>query len=283
MKLEDLDDETMRRALSTYLELAWDEEAEAHWPTLPLSPGVRGDALLVAFRAESAPGGMRKYTLRLGNRRYPFMKLVFQELLRKDAFFFAVDSHDELDIRACFPDYDEWLAIKNWNAELKQRIERRWAEQGIATMAAVVAEEEAKAPAVPVEEPRAPLLLVVDDDAGFLSCATMVLRNEGYRLVTAHSGEEAIRLWEERRPQGVLSDLNMGGMNGLELAAAIREQKDGTTPFLLMSTNNISERDLGPASAFLRKPYLAEELLAAVESLLGREPGRGRRGEESAS
>ena len=54
------------------------------------------------------------------------MKLVFQELLVRDKFFFAVDTHDEMFVDSSWADFDQWIELKRENSEIKEKIEREW-------------------------------------------------------------------------------------------------------------------------------------------------------------
>src|SRR5205085_290432 len=78
-------------------------------------------------------GSLKRYTLRLGNARYPFMKFVVQEYLVDSEFFFSVDTHDDLDVRSDNPDYDAWVELKKHNLRLKKEIESAWARAGLPT------------------------------------------------------------------------------------------------------------------------------------------------------
>ena len=272
MKLEELNAPTLQKAIEIYMAQAWGDQAQEHWPTLGFGAQAQAAEILRAFRSESAKGGMRKYTLRLGNRQYPFMKLVFQELIRRDAFFFAVDAHDDLDIRKGFPDYDEWLSIKSKNSGLKREIEQRWDEESIDTMTAVVAEVERTTPA-PTRDlaADAPLLLVVDDEAPLLRCSVKILGSSGFRVLAAHSAEEASQILQERTPDLILSDLDMLGWNGLDLARMVEDNpltKD--IPFVLMSTSDVRGRDLFGVDEFIQKPFEAGTLVETVRRQLGR-------------
>ena len=72
--------------------------------------------------------------MRLGNRNYPFMKLLLQEHLVAGEFYFAVDTHDEMDIKPDFPDYEQWMALRRFNGNLKKRIESQLANEGLPAM-----------------------------------------------------------------------------------------------------------------------------------------------------
>ena len=70
-----------------------------------------------------------RYTLRLGNHRYPFMKFVVQEYLVDREYFFSVDTHDDHVMSPGDPEWDQWCQLKDFNRELKRDIEGEWAKE----------------------------------------------------------------------------------------------------------------------------------------------------------
>ena len=75
-----------------------------------------------------------------------------------------------------------------------------------------------------------PYLLVVDDNPGVCQLISDSLRDEGYQVVQAYNGEEALAQASKTTPALVISDINMPGMTGLELLDKIKSQ----FPFLPM-------------------------------------------------
>jgi diguanylate cyclase (GGDEF)-like protein len=116
----------------------------------------------------------------------------------------------------------------------------------------------------------APLILVVDDDAGSRRAMADVLREFGYAVESAADGAAAIELARDTRPDLVISDVCMPKTDGFELASTLRTagSKDDYTPIILVSGRDNVERrvtglDLG-ADDYLAKPVDADELLARV-------------------
>lgn len=275
MRLEDLPVGTMREALRIYLDMAWEDEASGHWPPVDWETCSSACDVLASFKDETGTGNMRKYSLRLGNKRYPFMKVVFQELLIHDSFYFAVDTHDDLDLKDSFQDYEQWLAIKNWNSSLKERVERAWREAGVPTFASLVAEIEGMAP---VGEgsgaATGPLVLVVDDEPDIAHGVETILNRRGYATLTAASGEEALELVDGRRPALILSDLEMKGMTGLELAARLRKRESTRRiPFILATAASIATANFKVVDGFLVKPFDRDVLIRFVEQHLQPDTG----------
>ncbi|MBI5290513.1 MAG: response regulator [Chloroflexi bacterium] len=119
-------------------------------------------------------------------------------------------------------------------------------------------------------------ILLVDDARevrDFL--ADVVLRPAGYSVVTANDGETALRLAQERLPDLILSDMQMPGLTGLALHAALAAAGK-RPPFILMSAESskeLSARALkAGVTAFLAKPVDADDVLAAIRQALAPPP-----------
>lgn len=97
----------------------------------------------------------------------------------------------------------------------------------------------------PADEDRACQILVAEDNAINQIVFSQILEGLGYRYMIAASGDEAVRLWSEHRPELVLMDISLPGLNGFEAARAIRlAEKDGAgrTPIIGVLTQAF-ERD----------------------------------------
>lgn len=116
-------------------------------------------------------------------------------------------------------------------------------------------------------------VLIVDDDRTLLDALTLLFEMNGYRVVAAKDGGEALRVIGESKPALVISDVNMPGMDGFALCRSLRERGD-TTPLILLTTRDtdIDEAlglDLG-ADDYISKPASNRVLLARVKALLRR-------------
>lgn len=116
-------------------------------------------------------------------------------------------------------------------------------------------------------------ILVVDDDPALTSVLRRGLVFEGYRVETAASGPEALRLARDRPPSLVILDLMMPGMDGLEVCRRLREA-DRTLPILLLTakdapTDQVAGLEMG-ADDYVTKPFNFDVLLARVKALLRR-------------
>lgn len=266
-------------ALDVYVQHAF-ECAPAELPCPARCADI--EAVLALFQRDQRAGNMRRWTLRLGNRRYPFMKLVFQELLVKGRFFFAVDTHDDVELRDCFPDYDAWLELKRWNQELKDTIERAWRAAAVPTFLDVVRQVEAETPPGPAARVTAPLVLVVDDDRSIGQGVQSMLLRRGYRVMLVHTAEEALAAVAERHPDMVLSDLELGtGMSGMDLATKLRgDEATAGIPLILATAASIATTNFAVIDGFLVKPFETGVLLRFVERHVGT-PESGVRRERS--
>ena len=111
-------------------------------------------------------------------------------------------------------------------------------------------------------------IMAVEDDDRIRRLIETVLEAEGYRVVCASNGIEALKLLDATRPSVILLDLMMPGLDGWAFLRAIRDQGI-TTPVVLVSAIRdlpAEARRLGADS--LTKPFAVEDLVAKVEAHL---------------
>jgi len=117
-------------------------------------------------------------------------------------------------------------------------------------------------------------ILVVDDDAKTVELVKLYLSRDGYKVLTAYDGIEALRLARESRPDLVVLDLMLPGLDGLQVCRTLRRESD--VP-IIMLTAMTSEQDrligldLG-ADDYVTKPFSPKELAARVRAVLRRLP-----------
>jgi two-component system KDP operon response regulator KdpE len=121
-----------------------------------------------------------------------------------------------------------------------------------------------------------PLVLVVDDDHKILRLLRIELTAAGFQVVMAERGSDALDLVERQRPELVVLDIIMPGMDGLEVLRHIRETS-GVPVILLTAKGTDSDKILGlelGADDYLAKPINPEELTARVRAVLRRSQAR---------
>jgi two-component system KDP operon response regulator KdpE len=117
-----------------------------------------------------------------------------------------------------------------------------------------------------------PLVMSVDDESGILRLIDAELSSQGFRVVSATNGEEALRIAEEQRPDIAVLDIMMPGLSGLEVMRRLREH--GSMPIILVSAKNtnmdkVRGLELG-ADDYISKPFDPEELSARIRAVLRR-------------
>ena len=122
--------------------------------------------------------------------------------------------------------------------------------------------------------PPSDTILVADDSMTILAMVSSRLERAGYDVVTAARGDEALRLVQENRPRLVLLDVEMPGLDGVEVARRIRADEALAETFivLLTSLSEASEVATGMAAgadAYLTKPFSPQDLQTQVEQLIG--------------
>jgi CheY-like chemotaxis protein len=113
-------------------------------------------------------------------------------------------------------------------------------------------------------------VLCIDDQANSLRIRKHLLEVEGYSVIAAESGESGLRELDEHSVQAVVLDYRMPGMNGFQVAQAIRERHGGI-PILLLSgyPQDLPQDLLGVVDAFVLKGGPAEVLLGELRRLTG--------------
>jgi DNA-binding response OmpR family regulator len=125
-----------------------------------------------------------------------------------------------------------------------------------------------------VSDASGPLVLVADDDEDILLLVTARLSRDGYEIVQARDGEEALAVARARRPRVAVVDVGMPGLDGLEVVAAIRADPELAGIRLLLLTAKAQEQDVrrgyeAGGDAYMKKPFSPAELAAKVRELAG--------------
>lgn len=118
-------------------------------------------------------------------------------------------------------------------------------------------------------------ILIVDDEFVMIEVLEMLLTDEGYRVLTAADGEEALALMKVERPDLVITDYMMPKVSGPKLVAQmLAEERLASIPIIMMSGGYTHERP-AHVRAFFRKPAPVNELLEKVAELLKQAAGGG--------
>ncbi len=116
-------------------------------------------------------------------------------------------------------------------------------------------------------------ILAIDDDPAFLRLVDQVITYQGYEVLKAVSGQEGLRLLFNEKPELVLLDVVMAGMNGWQTCQRIREISD--VPIIMLTGKQQGEEDVVRgleygADEYLFKPVGNRELIARVRAVLRR-------------
>jgi DNA-binding response OmpR family regulator len=121
----------------------------------------------------------------------------------------------------------------------------------------------------------APVVLVAEDDEDILRLVEIRLQQDGYVVLCARNGEEALRMAAERRPALALLDVQMPKVDGYEVTRRLRADAATQAMVIIILTASVRDTELerafdAGANDFLRKPFspadLATRVRAALES-----------------
>jgi two-component system, OmpR family, response regulator MprA len=116
-------------------------------------------------------------------------------------------------------------------------------------------------------------ILVVDDEPAVRAALERALGLDGFEVGTAEDGQEALRTVQRERPELVVLDVLMPGLDGIAVCRRLRRDGDRTPILMLTARDAVFDRVAGldaGADDYLVKPFALEELLARVRALLRR-------------
>ena len=119
-----------------------------------------------------------------------------------------------------------------------------------------------------------PRILLIDDDASLLDALAMAFEDAGHDVLTAADGSRGMERVAADRPDAIVSDVNMPGLDGFSLCRKLRANGDGTPVVLLTSRDNEIDETIGlelGADDYVAKPFSTRVLLARVSALLRRD------------
>lgn len=116
-------------------------------------------------------------------------------------------------------------------------------------------------------------ILLTDDEPNIVLVVTKRLEIQGYEVLIARDGEEALKKAREMKPDLVLLDIMLPGVDGLNVCRILKaDEATRNIPVILFSAraqtwDKEAGREFG-ANAYVEKPFQPEELLATIEKLL---------------
>lgn len=115
-------------------------------------------------------------------------------------------------------------------------------------------------------------ILIVEDETELVKVLRSYLEQAGFNVLAVSRGDNALSTWEHKRPDLVLLDLNLPGLDGLDVARQIRRQ--GETPIIMLTarveeTDRLIGLELG-ADDYITKPFSPREVVARVRAVLRR-------------
>ena len=278
MKFQSLAVGTLERAIRLYQDIAYGNGSRKRWGPDP--DALNGDlnevlGLFEKEMCEPVPGyPCVRYSLRLGNCSYPYMKLVLQEHLIAGEFFFAVNTHDQMEVQSDSPDYESWTGLCRFNRELKLQIESAFAAAGLDTAACLRDAVQRRGPMSNAGQTRG-TVLIVDDEEDLADTVELLLRRRGFRVFKIHDGRIALESARELLPDLILLDYELPGLDGLQVVEQLRADETlREIPVLLASAAKVSIEDIQRTDGFLAKPFQEGLLYAMVDRVLqSRESG----------
>ena len=115
-------------------------------------------------------------------------------------------------------------------------------------------------------------VLIIEDEKELANVLKAYLERSGYQVILAYRGDQGLELWKNQNPNMVLLDLNLPGIDGIDIARQIRQESE--TP-IIMVTARVDEVDrllgleLG-ADDYITKPFSPREVVARVKAVLRR-------------
>ncbi|MDJ0836009.1 MAG: response regulator [Acidobacteriota bacterium] len=257
----------VKRASAIYLKHAYPEKAPE--PPMKMVETIQGfqneDAMLAWSEFEKED---QRYALRLGNHKYPHMKMVF--LAEKGNPSFYVDAHDNhFDLPPGVPGYEKLLAIRTTNKKMKKTIESDWNKQEVPIFGVQ---------ASPIELRRdceGLTVLAVDDELQILDMLRLIVSSLGGVLHTAQSAAEARDVLANHGvPDLILCDIMMPEESGYDFVGWLKD-KGHNIPVYFITGYALDQVKRDDYAQILQKPFTAKAIMKIMKKVL-KERGTGR-------
>lgn len=278
MKIDEISVNLINQALDLYIKVAF-----SGLP--PKIPPPRFDAdgpdsikkHLDSFENESNQmegPRLRRFVMRLGNIKYPFMKFVLQEHLIQDEFILLVDTHDDMfDIPT--PEFEDLRKIRQYNREIKSRIESLWAKKKIPTLTSLISLIENSVVLKEQRERNAhagKTILVVDDEPEMGDTLEALLKAGGFLVERLYDGKDAVEQADPERHTLIIMDNDMKIMDGHEACDLLKESPGKSSiPIMIASAGNIDIAKVHRAEAYLAKPFHMDSLFDFIDHILNKD------------
>ncbi|HEX2051558.1 MAG TPA: response regulator [Actinomycetota bacterium] len=118
------------------------------------------------------------------------------------------------------------------------------------------------------ERPNRPVVLVAEDDASVRMTIELVLDDEGFEVLMAKNGEEALSLAQSALPDVILLDHVMPKMGGKDVLAALRRDESTAAIPVLVLTGMARDDADWPGAQFVGKPFSPDELVARIRDVI---------------
>jgi len=276
MKLEAITSRLLREATDLYLAVAYRDEAppERVLEIAAVDPSAPLAAALESGRVERIacpdhPGMTDKYRWRLGNARYPHMKLGLERCSDADDFVFMVDTHDrDFPVGSPALQSPEFRDLLSYNAEIKRAIEARWREAGIPTFADRLTRHLHHSCTLGTGHGKT--ILIVDDEEAILELEQELLEEAGYRVIPAASGFQAIGHLDHHDAVDLcLIDVMMPNLDGLTTAQYMRSRSHPRFPIVFLTALPRDRVPAGIADEYVGKPFDPDHLLKVIRRYIG--------------
>lgn len=117
------------------------------------------------------------------------------------------------------------------------------------------------------------MIMLADDDEGMRTLVEHIIREAGYDYCFATDGIEAVEVFDKVKPDLLILDIMMPGLNGFDVCKQLRAKKATVPIIILTAKGDIVDKSVGfkaGADDYLVKPFAPEELLLRIEALLRR-------------